>query len=193
MCPQKTDPARRRAPNKQLFEFLFEAKDRLQAVRWRLTQTAAINPIAAIAECFGSPLEMANELGYPQQTVTDWIAAGRVPSSRIPEVIARAAKVGIRLTPCSFFGGGECGCENPTATYLLRHPTTGGEKVRSLQMGLRTRFPFDDPASLASAEESLNPDDFALWQADRDVWLGSLASCRAEANRAAGFVTEDAP
>ena len=48
---------------------------------------------------------MARSLGKRQSVVWGWAASGRVPSKRIPEIIAAAARLDppVHLTPNDFF------------------------------------------------------------------------------------------
>ena len=61
--------------------------------------------IASIVEQFGGQTALARRLGCDQSTVSDWVRNNRVPSQRIPEIIAAAAKLNppVTLRPDDFF------------------------------------------------------------------------------------------
>lgn len=64
-----------------------------------------LNPMARIAERFGGQTALARALGRSQSTVWEWVAAGRAPSWRIPEIIdaGRRQQPPVHLQPADFF------------------------------------------------------------------------------------------
>jgi YdaS antitoxin of YdaST toxin-antitoxin system len=67
------------------------------------------NPIRQIAALFGGQTGLARALGKNQSTVSEWVAEGRVPSLRIPDVIKAAERLRppVALRPDHFFGAAE--------------------------------------------------------------------------------------
>lgn len=64
------------------------------------------SPPMQIAALFGGQTAMAQAIGKSQSTVWDWVSSGRVPSARIPGIIAAAERLEppIHLRPDHFFG-----------------------------------------------------------------------------------------
>jgi Putative antitoxin of bacterial toxin-antitoxin system, YdaS/YdaT len=67
--------------------------------------TGNSNPIVQIVALFGGQTKLARLLQTGQATVWDWVEKGRVPSSRIPTIIALAAQLQppVILEPNDFF------------------------------------------------------------------------------------------
>ena len=63
------------------------------------------NPIALIVDRFGGQNAMARAMKCAQSGICEWVATGRVPSKRIPEVIrcGAAQDPPILLQPNDFF------------------------------------------------------------------------------------------
>lgn len=71
--------------------------------------TGNSNPIADIAARFGGQTALGRAIDTAQGTVWEWVSKGRVPSSRIPDIIAAGAKQAppIHLEPNDFFARAE--------------------------------------------------------------------------------------
>ncbi len=61
--------------------------------------------ISAIVHMFGGQIHIASALGCGQSTISDWVRNDRVPSWRIPQIIAAAARLDppVILRPDDFF------------------------------------------------------------------------------------------
>jgi len=61
--------------------------------------------VARIVATFGGQTALAKALGCSQGTVWGWLEAGRVPSSRIPEIIEAGRRLPepVALEPNDFF------------------------------------------------------------------------------------------
>lgn len=61
--------------------------------------------IKHIVGLFGGQTALARAIGASQPSVWDWVKADRVPSARIPEIIAAAARLEppLKLQPNDFF------------------------------------------------------------------------------------------
>ncbi|MBP0493051.1 carph-isopro domain-containing protein [Pararoseomonas indoligenes] len=61
--------------------------------------------VQSVVSRFGGQNALARQLGLRQSTVWGWVSKGRVPSWRIPEIIAAGAALHdpVRLTPADFF------------------------------------------------------------------------------------------
>ena len=61
------------------------------------------NPVERLVARFGSQNRMASLIGARQSEVWRWIKQGRVPSSRIPALIAAGAMLEPPVTAADFF------------------------------------------------------------------------------------------
>ncbi|MFT8245218.1 carph-isopro domain-containing protein [Roseomonas sp. BN140053] len=61
--------------------------------------------VSAIIAAFGGQNALARQLGRRQSVVWGWAKNGRVPSKRIPEIIAAGLSLNppVQLTPSDFF------------------------------------------------------------------------------------------
>lgn len=62
-----------------------------------------MNPIREITEKFGGIRPTARALTVPVATVQSWVAAGSIPSPRIPEILQKAKAAGVELALDDFF------------------------------------------------------------------------------------------
>ena len=59
--------------------------------------------VSKIVQSFGGVRPMASALGRAVSTVHSWSARGSIPDDEKPVVLAKAAELGIDLTPADFF------------------------------------------------------------------------------------------
>jgi hypothetical protein len=76
------------------------------------------SPIGRVVALFGGQNAMARKLGRRQGTVWGWLNQGRVPSARIPEIIAAARDLDppVALRPDDFFDISPAAPDKPEAT-----------------------------------------------------------------------------